>query len=72
MTLFEFAIARVAAGLMRDAGKRELTDDEWRLLHNLSPALRRIEAKEAGAAESPACPPAKGGRSTANIPGGIG
>ena len=64
MTLFEFAIARVAAGLMRDAGKRELSEAEWRLLHNLSPAMRRIEAKEAGAAETPDCPPAKGGRAS--------
>jgi len=33
MTLAEFAIARVAGQLVRDAGKRELTPDEWRLLH---------------------------------------
>jgi len=70
MTLAEYAIARVSGQLVRDAGKRELTPDEWRLLHNLSPAMARIEAREAGAAESPASSTGEG-RSTANIPGGM-
>jgi len=71
MTLAEFAIARVAGQLMRGAGKRKLSEAEWRLLHNLSPALRTLEAREAGAEESPASSTGEG-RPGASIPGGMG
>ena len=56
MRYVQFAIARVAGQLMRDAGKRELTPDEWRLLHNLSPAMARIEAQEAARGAGKASP----------------
>ena len=70
MTLAQFAIARVAYQLSRHAGERDLTEKEARLLDELSPAVARYEAREAGAAKSPALSTGEG-RSTANIPGGM-
>lgn len=62
MTLAQFAIARVAADLKRRADGG-LTVGEARLLAAvLAPAVARYEAREAGAAESPAGTPAKGER----------
>lgn len=58
MTLAQFAIARTAGQLTRDAGARELTPDEWRLLHRLSPAVARFEAQEAHAAAAGKASPA--------------
>jgi hypothetical protein len=71
MTLAQFAIGRVVGQLTREAGRRELSAAEWRLLHKLSPAVARYEARETGAVKSPALSTGEG-RSTANIPGGIG
>jgi hypothetical protein len=67
MTLAQFAIARVAAGLERNADG--LTAGDARLLHTLAPALRRIEAREVGAAESPALSTGEGRSARQNTGG---
>ena len=56
MTLAQFAIARVAAGLVER--KDGLTAGEARLLDTLAPAVARYE-REAAPADSSDCPPAK-------------
>ena len=50
MTLAQFAIARVAAGLVERKADG-LAVGEARLLETLAPAVARYEAREAGAGE---------------------
>jgi hypothetical protein len=54
LTVYEFAIVRIVGQLRQAADERPLSQGEARLLRELASAVERIEAREAGAAESPA------------------
>ncbi len=69
MTLGEYAITHTAYRLVRRAGERQLTDEEWRLLEVLSPVVNRIEGQQL---DEFAVRPATGGRAEQNAGGGVG